>query len=127
MGRMIEGDIVHKLAFALQSSVAAQRFGGSMRMLDWNREPVAPALVDYFFNTTDLDSIEIELAKIEQLPGFSKAKEFYLSGGNYLDDSLLEEAGVGRNLLRDVSDWVLGCKIRDCVKQKSICQFEAEL
>ena len=38
-----------------------------------------------------------------------------------------EEAGISKQEMSDYADYVLGVKIRDCIKENEYCEFEAEL
>lgn len=119
MGRYYHGDIEGKFWFAVQSSVAAERFGGEM---------YEPNYVDFYFDESHLDGVNAEIERIEQKLGDMKQKidDFFTAHSGYNDDMLLE-AGIDPKLLVDYADLGLGIKIRDCIVQQGSCQFEAEL
>lgn len=119
MGRYYNGDIEGKFWFAVQSSVAADRFGVSHN---------EPSYVEYYYSEDDLEGVEEELKNIEENLGdklqvltdfFSKVDAY-----NYED---LEDIGITRADLSEYADYTLGVKIRDCIKENGECSFEAEL
>ena len=119
MGRYYTGDIEGKFWFAVQSSVAADRFGVSHN---------EPNYVEYYYEENDLEGVEKEIQVIEETLGdtlqlienFFKEKESY-------NDEELTEAGISREALSEYADLNLGIKIRDCIKENGSCTFEAEL
>lgn len=119
MGRYYNGDIDGKFWFGLQSSMAAQRFGGNY---------TEPQYVDFYFEEDDLDDINAEIKKIEDDLSDLKQKidEFFKTNNGY-NDKMLEEAGITNKHLEDYADLDLGIKIRDCVTKTGQCNFSAEL
>lgn len=119
MGRYYHGDIEGKFWFGVQSSMAAERFGGNYSQPDY---------VTFYFDTDDLDDINAEIKKIEDDLGDAKQKidDFFKvkSGWN---DKMLEDAGITKKHLEDYADLELGIKIRDCVVNNNSCAFDAEL
>lgn len=122
MGRYYSGDVEGQFYPGLQSSNAADRFGASGR---------EPSYIEYSFDESLLDEINEELDAIKKGLGdnFEKAK-------SYFNDSSVEKAVKDffpdlneydvRYILREYSDYELGCKIRDCVIEKGECSFQAE-
>lgn len=119
MGRYYHGDIEGKFWFAVQSSCAAERFGGEM---------CEPNYVDFIFGEEHLDDVNAEIKSIEDNLGEMKQKidDFFGEGRGYNDQMLLD-AGIDPKYLSDYADLGLGIKIRDCIIQQGSCQFEAEL
>ena len=120
MGRYYHGDIEGKFWFAIQSSMAAERFGGNH---------IEPDYVTFDFQTEDLDDINAEIKKIEDDLGDSKQKidDFFNANNGSYSDKSLEDAGITAGQLRDYADLKLGIKIRDCVVSQGSCTFDAEL
>ena len=120
MGRYYYGDIEGKFWFAVQSSEAADRFGGEKR-------------IAYDFDETDIKSVEEELKTIENHLGEYKQKldEFFNSGNGYNDEILSNYLNVDeekiRFLISEYADHELGSKILDCLKEKGRCTFEGEI
>ena len=119
MGRYYSGDIEGKFWFGVQSSCAAERFGGEM---------CEPSYVDFYFGEEHLDDVNEEIEKIEGSLGDMKQKidDFFKANNGYNDDMLLE-AGIDPKYLVDYADLRLGIKIRDCIVKQGSCQFTAEL
>ena len=118
MGRYYSGDIEGKFWFALQSSDCADRFGVT---------GYQPSVLNYYFSEDDLESVEEEIANIEQSLG-DKIKvidEFFEKNNGY-NDEMLAEAGITIQELSEYADLGLGKKIRDCIKENGECSFEAE-
>jgi hypothetical protein len=118
MGRYYSGDIEGKFWFALQSSDCADRFGvvGTQ-----------PEVLNYYFDESDLEAVEEEIANIEATLG-DKIKvidEFFKNHNGY-NDKMLAEAGITTEELREYADLGLGKEIRDCIKENGSCSFEAE-
>ena len=122
MGRYYSGDVEGQFYPGLQSSNAAGRFGS------FGKEP---SYIEYYFDESHLDLIKEELAAIKKDLGknFKKAKAYFNDGNvektvkDFFPD--LDEYDV-RYILREYSDYELGCKIRDCVIEKGECSFQAE-
>ena len=119
MGRYYSGDIEGKFWFAVQSSVAADRFGVSHH---------EPNYVEYYYEEEDLEGVEKEIQVIEETLGdkFQLIENFFAEKQSYNDDELTE-AGISRDDLSEYADLHLGKKIRDCIKENGECQFTAEL
>ena len=118
MGRFYSGDIEGKFWFALQSSNCADRFGVIGQ---------EPNVLNYYFDESDLEAVEEEIANIENSLG-DKIKiidEFFETRTSY-NDEMLNENGISKEELRDYADLGLGKKIRDCIKENGSCSFEAE-
>lgn len=119
MGRYYHGDIDGKFWFAIQSSMAAQRFGGNY---------TEPQYVEFYFEEDDLDDINAEIKKIEDTLGDFKQKiDEFFKGTNGFTDKMLDDAGITNKQLEDYADLELGIKIRDCVTKTGQCVFNADL
>lgn len=129
MGRYIDGDIQHKLFFALQSSDSAKRFGGRMSMPGQEEMMCGelPEIIEFSFGHDDLSSVEAEIAKIEDSESFDSANRFIEESGNYLNPEVLRSAGLSEANIRDAADRLLGLKIRDQIKEAGACYFVADL
>ncbi len=118
MGRYYSGDIEGKFWFALQSSDCADRFGvvGTQ-----------PNILTYYFDETDLESVEEEIKNIEESLGdkLQLIDKFFEERNGY-NDKMLEEAGITIGELSEYADLGLGKQIRDCIKEIGYCSFEAE-
>lgn len=119
MGRYYSGDIEGKFWFGVQSSTAADRFGVTHN---------EPEYVTYHYSEDDLDDVENEIKRIEDTLGEKKHKldQFFAQKNGYKDEEL-EKIGISRHDLSEYADLFLGIQIRDCIKEKGECYFEAEL
>ena len=119
MGRYYSGDIEGKFWFAVQSSVAADRFGVSHN---------EPNYVEYNYEEEDLEGVEEEIQVIEETLGdtLQLIENFFAEKDSY-NDTELTEAGISKEALSDYADLNLGKKIRDCIKENGSCSFTAEL
>lgn len=119
MGRYYSGDIEGKFWFAVQSSIAADRFGVSHN---------EPNYVEYHYEEEDLEGVETEITNIEEALGdkLQVIEDFFASRESY-NDKMLEEAGITKEELSEYADLGLGRKIRDCIKENGSCTFDAEL
>ena len=123
MGRYITGDIETKLWFGVQSSAAADRFGVT---------GVQPSELYYYFDEENLIDVEAELEaivdkigifNIARIHNFMGSVESYNDYG-LADHGLLELWNMHK---ADYVDYILGIKIRDCIKATGSCEFTAEL
>ena len=118
MGRYYSGDIEGKFWFALQSSDCADRFGV---------QGYQPEVLNYFFEESDLESVEQEIARIEENLGDKiKVIDDFFESKNGYNDEMLTEAGISKQELSEYADLGMGKKIRDCIKENGQCEFEAE-
>ena len=118
MGRYYSGDIDGKFWFALQSSDCADRFGVI---------GVQPNVLNYYFDESDLEAVEEEIANIEESLGDKiKVIDDFFEKHNGYNDKMLAEAGITEEELREYADLGMGKKIRDCIKENGSCSFEAE-
>lgn len=119
MGRYYSGDIEGKFWFAVQSSVAADRFGVSHN---------EPNYVEYYYEEEDLEGVEEEIKNIEEGLGdkLQLIENFFAEKNSY-NDAELTEAGISREDLSEYADLRLGKQIRDCIKENGSCSFDAEL
>ena len=128
MGRYYDGDINGKFAFAVQSSVAADRFGVNAS---------EPNYVEYYFDESNLEDLKAELKKMEKSFGiyetpllayyelFGANDDNSLSFSNYLIKGGLET--MNKEQWAEYHDYHLGKKILECIKEQGDCQFRAEL
>ena len=120
MGRYYSGDIEGKFMFAVQSSMAADRFGS---------EHCEPNYVEYYFNKDNLETINSELEKLK--PGYDLVNEFFEKrkneGKTSYNNEDAEKKGITSEMMSDYADYNLGKKIKDCVEKNEECNFQAEL
>ena len=76
----------------------------------------------------NLEGVEKEIQVIEETLGdkFQLIENFFAEKQSYNDDELTE-AGISRDDLSEYADLRLGKQIRDCIKEKGACRFDAEL
>ena len=118
MGRYYSGDIDGKFWFALQPSDCADRFGVVGQQ---------PSILEYYFCEEDLESVEEEIAIIEQSLGDKiKIIDNFFETNNGYNDQMLAEADISTHELKEYADLGLGKKIRDCIKENGECRFDAE-
>lgn len=130
MGRYYNGDIEGKFWFAVQSSDAADRFGVIGH---------EPNYLNYYFESSDLPSVEAELDRIVEALGENKdiLDKFFDTHNGYNDDMLFNyfynnhQIELTRKdlqlMLSEYADYHLGVQIRDSIKETGQCYFEAEL
>jgi phosphoenolpyruvate synthase/pyruvate phosphate dikinase len=124
MGRYYNGDIEGKFWFGVQSSTAADQFGSVHMEANY---------VDYYFDEDNLPDVEKRIEEIEKELGHDKQRldDFFEGKQSYNDEQIQKALGISakevRHILSLYADLELGCKIRDCIKEKGECQFEAEL
>lgn len=123
MGRYYSGDIEGKFWFAVQSSMAADRFGAVA---------MEPNYVQYYFDEDNLPDIEAELEKIRNTLGenLEKLDSFFSSINGYNDDMLVKQGFKKdeiKSLLVDYADYKLGIQIKECIENTGQCAFDAEL
>lgn len=124
MGRYINGDINHKLWFAVQNSDAADRFGVT---------GYQPEELYYYFDQESLPGIKEELKNIEDKLGNNLVllNKFFEENTSYSDEKLADYLNVdekeAKNLLSEYADYELGLKIANAVETIGQCEFTAEL
>jgi len=123
MGRYYEGDIEGKFWFGVQSSDAADRFGVHYTELDY---------VDYYFDKEDLPKVEKELKYIEETIGLNNLVKLtnFFDTCKFCGKEELNKKGlldIWTKYKVDYADYLLGIKIRDCIKEQGYCSFTAEL
>jgi len=119
MGRYYSGDIEGKFWFALQSSIAADRF----------RVPhYQPEYVMYRYTSDDLPGVIKEINNIEKNLGdkLQVIEKLFEEKMGY-NDQMLVEAGITRYELSEYADLGLGIQIRDYIIENGECTFDAEL
>jgi hypothetical protein len=119
MGRYYSGDIEGKFWFAIQSSNAADRFGGNS---------YEPQIINYEFTKKDhYEKVCEEIKKIETNLGdnFQKIEDFFKD--KPIEPSLaLHKAEITDSMLSEYADLLLGKKIKECLEQEDYCNFQAE-
>jgi len=118
MGRYFSGDIEGKFWFGLQSSDCADRFGV---------QGYQPEVLKYWFEESDLEGVEEEIARIEENLGdkIKVIEEFFETNNSY-NDTMLADANITNHELSEYADLGMGKKIRDCIIENGSCEFEAE-
>ena len=117
------GDLDRKFWFGIQPSDAADRFG-----VTGNR----PNYLEYYFDSTHLPGVELELNKIkEELGDFmEKFDKRFAEKDSYTEEDLAQEFDTTKEeiekMLRLYADYDLGTGIRDCIKESGSCEFDAE-
>ena len=139
MGRFYSGDIEGKFWFAVQDSVDAQHFGGTMDYLDeegevWeDGDEGQPVEVAFNFGPNDHDSIQKGLKRCEAYLGEfgPKIDEFFSNHETYTTEMLGKFLEVGEpqalDFLMVYARRELGRKIWECVQEKGECNFTGEL
>jgi hypothetical protein len=118
MGRYFMGDIEGKFWFGLQSSDCADRFGA---------QGYQPEVLKYFFEKSDLELVEQEIADIEKSLGDKlKVIDDFFETNNGYNDTMLADANITNQELSEYADLGMGKKIRDCIIENGSCSFEAE-
>lgn len=123
MGRHYRGDINGKFLFAIQSSGAADRFGGVCTEEGLN----------YYFCEKNLPQIDEELETIKKNLGkyLQKINKYYNEHGFCNDKEMARALDITKEQLKyylsDYADFELGKKIKKCIKEKGKCEFEVEL
>jgi hypothetical protein len=119
MGRYYSGDIEGKFWFGVQSSTAADRFGVAHEI---------PSYVNYYYDESNLPEVEAEIEHIKSLLGdkLQQLDNFFESNDGYRDE-MLEEIGITKQDLREYADLKLGEKIKQCIIDRGVCSFDAEL
>jgi hypothetical protein len=124
MGRYYSGDIEGKFWFGVQASNDASFFGGIES---------EPNYLNYYFETSDLESIEKGIRKCIKKLGEYKDKldKFFKDNNGYNDEMIVKELNVPLNKAKELLEWYarlgLGNEILECVKKEGKCEFEAEL
>ena len=98
MGRYYNGDIEGKFWFGIQSSTSASRFGVY---------PTRPNYVNYFFDKSDLKTLQEELAWIEKDLGkdFKILQEFFKEPRGFNDETIAELLDTTKDLARAKVQW----------------------
>ena len=115
MGRYYNGDIDGKFMFAVQSSMAADRFGATA---------MDSGYVSYYFDEDNLTTINEQLETLEK--DFKKVEKFFVGRDSWSQKDQ-EEANISSTEMSNYADYRLGKQILDCVTENGHCNFEAEL
>jgi len=125
MGRYYQGDIEGKFWFAIQSSTDASFFG---------TEPYEPNYVNYHFaKEDDFDKVVEGINKCEDILGknLKTLDKFFSENNGYNEDMIVEQTDIKKEDIPNLLKWYarldLGMKIRDCLIEQDVCDFEAEL
>ena len=119
MGRYYDGDISGKFWFGVQLSNAADRFG---------QRGYEPNYIEYYYDEDHLDEVEAEIKRIEhELGDKLAALDSFFSSRHSYSDKELSEIGIDAHDISEYADLGLGRKIRDCIKERGVCSFTAEL
>lgn len=130
MGRYYEGDISGKFWFAVQSSNAPARFGGN---------EFEPSYINYYFGEEDLEEVEEELERIEEILGedLKRLQDFFDANNGYNNQKIIDwymekyketiNDEYVKDVLVDYADYELGERIRDCIKDIGECSMNCEL
>ena len=124
MGRYYYGDIEGKFAVGIQDSDAADRFGVVGER---------PYTLEYYFGEMDLENVTKELKEIEEKLGdkIQKIRSFFDDKQFYDMNELCEHLDLNEEktnrALSEYSDYILGKKIEQCIKDIGYCSFSAEM
>ncbi len=124
MGRYYSGDIEGKFWFGVQNSTDASFFGG---------KEYEPNHISYYFDKEYLPDIKKGLKKCKKKLGKYKKKldSFFDKNNGYTDKKLATAINVNEKELSVLMEWyareILGQKILECVKERGVCDFDAEL
>jgi hypothetical protein len=119
MGRYYNGYIEGKFWFAVQNSNCADRFG-SIGIYGGE-------MIFYEFEEKHLVRVEEEIKKIQESLSHKLDTIENLSIDGMWTVAELNKAGVTSDDVSDYADLLIGIKIRDCIKEKRKCYFDAEL
>jgi len=152
MGRRYYGNIEGKFAFGIQSSHSPERFGlepAEQRVIEYYADKDNLAEIE-----DELKRIEDKVGdKIKKIDDFFLEKDSYSDSeiGKLLGIEFEETRNTDKNgeikeinmltswnnqgkqelevkrVLEEYFDYKLGCQIRDCIREKGSCGFEAEL
>jgi hypothetical protein len=114
MGRYYSGDIEGKFMFAVQSSNAADRFGGES----------SSNFINYFFDGEHIDTIKEQLSLLEE--DYKIVGKFLKNKNGYTTEQL-EKADINKQQLSNYADYILGDKILKCIEENGECYFDAEM
>ena len=114
MGRYYSGDIEGKFWFAVQSSMAAERFGAKVEECEEDEHYMV-----FSFKKEDLPKVQAEIKNIKENLGI-----VYVYDSK--DDVELSEEDIA-NHLEEYADIGLGEKIEKCIIDGGECVFTGEL
>lgn len=130
MGRYYDGDISGKFWFAVQSSTAPSRFGGT---------EYEPSHINYYFDEEHLPLVKTELKNIEKTLGkdLKRLQHFFDNNNGYNDQMIIDwyknhfneklDEHCIKELLVDYADYKLGKRIQDCIEYTGQCNINCEL
>jgi hypothetical protein len=113
MGRHYYGDIEGKFWFAVQSSEAPSRFGGTIEL-------------SYSFNEEDIPQVEETLSNIEKNINVSLLDELFEKQGGY-SEADLEVYGLTADDVKEYADYTLGKQILEYLKENGECNFWGQI
>lgn len=122
-GSVYKGDIEGKFLPEVQHVLSADRFGVIHEVVSY---------IEYYFDTDDLEALNLEMSKIEQTVGLNniEAMDHFFSNSERYSDKIMLSKGLDPSIWhvhkKDYSDYVLGRKIRDCINSKGECFFTVE-
>lgn len=125
MGRYYYGDIEGKFWVGVQSSFAADRFGSFVceeehddDELDEDGDPYTYITYTYQFESDHIPDVLEELHTIEHTLGPSLQNMKTISDYDYNRFTHDQQT--------EFADYILGCKILDCLQRTGSCFFEVE-
>ena len=134
MGRYYSGDIDGKFWFAVQSSMAAERFGAEVEECEEDE-----GYMVFSFKKEDLPKVQAEIKNIKENLGivYVYFKEFFGKNNGYneqmlkeffdsKDDVELSPEHI-KDYLQEYADIGLGEKIEKCIIDEGECVFTGEL
>ena len=129
MGRYYHGDIEGKFMFGVQSSTDADFFGVEGQATH----------LSYYFGSEDLTKVEEGVKECEDVMGeyLKHIEQFFEENDTFSDERLARyltnvlDKNITKENTRFNLEWYarleLGRQIRDCIKERDDCNFDAEL
>jgi len=113
MGRFYYGDIEGKFWFAVQSSEAPSRFGGTIEL-------------SYSFNEDDIEDVKEVLFNIKKDINVPLLDKFFKNHQGYSEEDLAV-VGLTANDVKEYADYILGKQILEYLEENGECNFWGEL
>lgn len=113
MGRYYYGDIEGKFWFAVQSSEAPSRFGGTIEL-------------SYSFNEEDIPQVKETLSNIEKDINVPLLDELFEEKGGY-SEAELEVYGLTADDVKEYADYILGKQILEYLEENGECNFWGQM